>query len=61
DDFPIPVGKKVILRCIPRWKELGTEKWMLEEQKRYNCPHCGAPTFRGAKRCRNCKEAIDLD
>ena len=61
DDFPIPVGKKVILRCIPRWKELGTEKWMQEEQKRYNCPHCGAATFRGAKRCRNCKETIDLD
>ncbi|MDD5397766.1 MAG: DUF3795 domain-containing protein [Dehalococcoidia bacterium] len=61
DDFPVPVGKNVILRCVPRWRVIGTEKWIQEEQKRYNCPHCGAATFRGAKRCRNCKEAIDLD
>ena len=30
DRFPIPVGKKVILRAIPRWKELGIEKWVEE-------------------------------
>jgi hypothetical protein len=61
DDFPIPVGKKVILRAVPAWKELGTEKWMEEEEKRYHCPHCGYVLFRGAKRCRNCKEPVDLD
>ncbi|MDD5312056.1 MAG: DUF3795 domain-containing protein [Dehalococcoidia bacterium] len=61
DDFSIPVGKKVILRAVPRWREIGTEKWMEEEDKRYVCPHCSYPTFRGAKRCRECKNPIDLD
>jgi hypothetical protein len=61
DNFPIPVGKKVILRSIPRWREVTTEQWMSEEEKRYICPHCGYPQFRGVKKCRRCKEAIDLD
>lgn len=61
DDFPIPVGKKVILRAIPFWREYGTEKWMEEEEKRYHCPYCGNKLFRGAKRCRNCREPVDVD
>ena len=61
DDFPISVGKKVILRAIPFWREYGTEKWIEEEEKRYHCPHCGYKLFRGAKRCRNCKEPVDVD
>ena len=61
EEFPMPVGKKVILRSIPTWKELGTERWMEEEEKRYHCPHCDYPLFRGSKRCRNCKQAVDLD
>ena len=61
DDFPLPVGKKVILRAIPTWRELGTERWMKEEEKRYHCPHCGYELFRGAKRCRNCKQEVDVD
>jgi hypothetical protein len=61
DNFPVPVGKKVILRAIPAWREMGTEKWVEEEEKRYHCPHCGNELFRGTKRCRSCKEAVDLD
>ena len=61
EDFPFPVGKKVILRAIPAWKELGTERWMEEEEKRYHCPHCGYSLFRGAKRCRSCKNPVDVD
>ncbi len=61
DNFPIPVGKKVILRAIPAWKELGTEKWVEQEIDRYHCPHCGNELFRGAKRCRSCKEPVDQD
>ncbi len=60
-NFPLPVGKKVILRSIPAWRELGTEKWMTEEEKRYHCPRCGYPLFRGAKRCRSCRESVDVD
>jgi len=61
DAFPMPVGKKVMLRAIPAWRELGTEKWIAEEEKRYHCPHCGFGLFRGAKRCRNCKQTVDVD
>ena len=61
DNFPIPIGKKVIMRAIPAWKELGTEKWVEEEEKRYHCPQCGNELFRGAKRCRSCKEPVDQD
>jgi len=61
DNFPVPVGKKVIERAIPAWRDLGTEKWVEEEEKRYICPHCGSNLFRGAKRCRSCKEPVDQD
>lgn len=61
DNFPIPVGKKVILRAIPQWKKLGTEKWVEEEEKRYHCPECGNSLFRGAKRCNKCGNSVDVD
>ncbi|MFH1537309.1 MAG: DUF3795 domain-containing protein [bacterium] len=61
DKFPIPVGKKVIARAIPARRELGTEKWVEEEEKRYRCPSCGNRLFRGAKRCNGCKEPVDRD
>src|SRR4030042_3535953 len=61
EKFPLEVGKKVILRAIPEWKELGTEAWVEQEEKRYHCPDCDYALFRGAKRCRNCGIAVDLD
>ena len=61
EDFPLPVGKKVILRGVPAWRELGTETWMEEEEKRYYCPHCGYKLFRGAQRCRQCRQPVDID
>jgi hypothetical protein len=59
--FPIEVGKKVILRAIPFRREHGTERWVEEEEKRYTCPECGNPLFRGAKRCNKCKVPVDND
>lgn len=61
DEFPLDVGKRVILRAIPQWRTMGTEKWVAAEEARYVCPHCGARLFRGAKRCRECKEPVDQD
>jgi len=61
ENFPVPVGKKVILRAIPQWREMGTEAWVEAEHARYRCPECGYDLFRGAKRCRNCKTEVDLD
>ncbi|MBD3230347.1 MAG: DUF3795 domain-containing protein [Candidatus Lokiarchaeota archaeon] len=61
ENFIMPVGKKVILRAIPQWREWGTEKWVEEEIKRYHCPECGNPLFRGAKQCNKCKAPVDVD
>lgn len=61
NNFSFPVGKKVMLRAIPRWRELGTESWIEEEKQRYTCPNCENELFRGAKRCRNCKQPVDID
>ncbi len=60
-DFTHPIGKKVVLRAIPAWRELGTERWMEEEEKRYHCPHCGYALFRGVTKCRNCQNPVDVD
>ncbi|MFC1836480.1 DUF3795 domain-containing protein [Thermodesulfobacteriota bacterium] len=61
DQFPVAVGKRVILRSVPARRDLGTEKWLQGELNRYHCPSCGNDLFRGAKRCRNCKESVDVD
>jgi len=61
DAFPLPVGKKVILRTVPQWREMGTDKWIAAEEERYHCPECGADLFRGAQRCRQCKTPVDRD
>lgn len=61
EEFPLEVGKRVMLRAIPRWREIGTERWVEEEIDRYHCPQCGYPLFRGAKRCRNCRAPVDVD
>ena len=58
DNFPMPVGKAVILRSVPFRREHGDELWMADEEKRAHCPHCGAQTFRGARRCAQCKEPL---
>jgi hypothetical protein len=61
NNFPLVVGKKVILRVIPMWRELGTEAFVEQEEKRYTCPECGNKLFRGAKRCNKCNADIDVD
>ena len=58
ENFPFPAGKAVILAAVPEWKELGTEKWVEAQKKRYTCTACGSPLFRGSKRCRKCKAEV---
>jgi hypothetical protein len=58
DNFPVAEGKKRILQSVPRWKKLGTEKWLEEEAKRHQCPTCKTAQYRGAKFCRSCKSPL---
>jgi hypothetical protein len=65
-NFGIATGRRVMQRAIPIWREKvaehgdvkGSVEWARSECERYHCPHCGKPLFRGAQRCRNCKEDI---
>jgi hypothetical protein len=61
EDFPMAVGKKVILRAVPYRREVGTEKWIEDEEARYFCPECGNKVFRGVIKCNKCKASLDLD
>jgi len=61
ENFPMPVGERVILRAVPHRRAVGTEKWVEDEEARYHCPSCGHKLFRGAKRCNKCKTEVDLD
>jgi len=61
DEFPMTVGKRVILRAVPYWREVGTEKWIEDEEARYTCPECGNKLFRGVVTCNRCKAKLDLD
>jgi hypothetical protein len=61
EEFPMTVGKKVMLRAIPHWREVGTKKWIEDEEARYYCPECGHRLFRGVVRCNRCKTEVDLD
>ncbi len=61
ENFSMTVGKKVILRCVPYRRKVGTEKWIIDEEARYFCPDCGNQVFRGAVQCNQCRAKLDLD
>ncbi|MCB2186807.1 MAG: DUF3795 domain-containing protein [Deltaproteobacteria bacterium] len=61
ENFPMAVGKAVILRSIPHWREKGTEQYVADEIARHTCPSCGNLLFRGASRCNKCKAAVVTD
>lgn len=50
----------MILRAIPYWREVGTGKWIEDEEARYLCPDCGNTLFRGVVTCNRCKAEVDL-
>ena len=66
ENFGLATGLRVMKRAIPLWSakvaEFGDEKgsveWARAELNRYHCPVCRKSLFRGAKRCRACKEEV---
>lgn len=59
-NWPSPIGKKVMLDAIPKWRELGTEKWIEEVEKKYMCPECEKQLYRGATKCNKCNSKVNL-
>ena len=65
-NFGLATGRRVMERTIPVWREkaalLGDEEgsveWARSECERYHCSSCGSPLFRGAQRCRVCKQTV---
>ncbi|MBN1533260.1 MAG: hypothetical protein JXA20_11400, partial [Spirochaetes bacterium] len=64
--FILATGRRVMQRTVPIWREevasLGDDEgsvaWARSECRRYHCPHCGKPLFRGAQRCRACGASV---
>ena len=61
DEFPVPVGRQVILRAVPYRRAHGTSRWMQAEDERYRCPGCGHGLFRGARHCGGCGVEVSVD
>jgi hypothetical protein len=57
--FPFEISKQQMMAAIPRWKELGTEQWVMETEKRYTCSSCGSLLHRYAKMCNRCQKPLD--
>ena len=49
--FPFEIAKKEMMEAIPRWKELGTEQWVIETERHFTFSHCGSLMHRHATQC----------
>ncbi len=56
--FPFEISRQQMLEALPRWKELGTEQWVMETEKRFTCPYCGTLLHRYAKQCNHCQKPL---
>ena len=54
-NYPIELARNRILEAIPRWKELGTERFVAEVENNYTCSKCGTLLHRYADKCSNCQ------
>jgi len=54
-NYPIELARNRILEAIPRWKELGTERFVAEVENHYTCAKCGTLLHRYADKCGNCQ------
>lgn len=56
--MPLAAEKKLILRAVAEWRELGTDAFLQQEEKRYSCPSCHQILSRGATECSHCHSPI---
>jgi hypothetical protein len=61
ENFSMSVGKRVVLRAVPYRREVGTQRWVQDEEARYVCPECGNKLFRGVVKCNRCGVKLGLD
>ena len=61
DSFPIPAGRKVMMRAVPYRRKYGTEQWIIAEEERYRCPACSQKLFRGESACHQCNYPVNVD
>jgi hypothetical protein len=54
--FPFEISRQQMLTALPRWKELGTERWVAETEKRFTCSNCGVLLHRYAIVCNHCQK-----
>ena len=54
-NFPMEPARNRILEAVPRWKELGTERYVAEVEKHYTCSKCGTLLHRYATECSKCQ------
>jgi hypothetical protein len=59
-NYPFAEAREKILAAVPEWRELGTAKFVEQQEKKWQCPKCSTPLFRGARRCHNCKELLPV-
>ena len=58
NNFPFETSRNMMLEAIPRWKELGTERWVAEVENHYTCSKCGTLLHRYADKCSNCQSQL---
>jgi hypothetical protein len=54
-NFPMELARNRIMEAIPAWKQLGTERYVAEVEKRFTCSQCGTLLHRYATACSNCQ------
>jgi Protein of unknown function (DUF3795) len=58
--FPFEISRHQMMASIPRWKQLGTEQWVVETEKHFSCPHCGSLLHRYAQQCNRCQKPTEF-
>jgi hypothetical protein len=59
--MPLSAEKKLILRAVAAWRDLGTDAFLQQEEKRYSCPACHQILSRGATECSHCHSLVIID